>query len=284
MQNSINCLMCFDKKYSFGALTALYFLIKNTDFDVFNIYLETDIKFNKKDIKKIKCRKVEVNLNYLDLNHNVFSNYYEYNRMSLSYSKISSLFLLPFDINKILFIDTDMIVQKNIRTFYENENNKIISAVKDCDVLQEFAKSLPLKPFSNETYFNAGLFKIDLNLLRQKYDLSSILSIFEPIKNKLLHHDQDLLNILLRDDKFVTNNYLYNYYFLNPYKKVKNLKELYDAYIVHFVGNPKPWFKNYTNLSLMKIFWLYGRHISFTKFVKAYVYSYLHLIKRKVFG
>lgn len=169
-----------------------------------------------------------------------------------TYSRIVAQYVLPDNIERILWLDADMIVCKNIDEFYniDFEGKAIVCAAnlrQNSTYLIEHKKNLGMDP--NDTYFNAGVILFNLAKLRTAITKDEIYECICNIKTELIYQDQDILNVLFKDDKKIVDHIKYNYQ-LNCERTIP--KDLMDVIaILHYTGKAKPWvYRNIVESSL----------------------------------
>lgn len=109
-----------------------------------------------------------------------------------AFTRMFSGELLPKEIHKILYLDCDTIVKGSISNL-DNFNTKgyAISAVKDC-VSWQYKKKIDIDKI--DSYVNAGVLLIDLDVMRQ-LDMRKMICSFVDNYSRLINYaDQDVLN------------------------------------------------------------------------------------------
>ncbi|MDL2202009.1 DUF4422 domain-containing protein [Brucella intermedia] len=169
------------------------------------------------------------------------------------------------DYDRVLFIDTDMIVLADLSDLFNIDlNGKAVAAVQDL-VMRTFtargvpsiteaggkAASIYLYEYLGmgkkyDEYFQAGTILFDLKRMREKEYSSSLKQ--DLADNRYWFLDQDVLNKhLLNDVKFIDNKW--NSLYLDDesltYLRADDLRTYEDSikspYIIHFAGQFKPW-------------------------------------------
>lgn len=151
-----------------------------------------------------------------------------------AYNRLFCQFYLPKSINRILYLDVDMIVSKDITELYnmDFEDNYYLSC-RDYSV--EDANRINIE---NEQYVNSGMILINLSKLRKETKLEEIINYIEENKDNLKYPDQDILNMLYIN-KIKRIDGKYNFLV----KDNKLYKDNTNIYIHHYAG-PKPWNKS----------------------------------------
>ncbi len=162
-----------------------------------------------------------------------------------TYYRLLAAEYLPEDLDRVLWLDADMIVRKSIKEFYDMPLEGHMAAAGGYgpamqELITKNALSLGLK--SPGTYFNAGVMLMDLGACRENITKEAVLKAAEPEKTeRFLFPGQDVVN-LIYDGKTVLRDYrLYNcmiHCIASP-EDLAFARE--NARIVHFPGEAKPW-------------------------------------------
>lgn len=140
------------------------------------------------------------------------------------------------NINRCLYLDSDVIVCGNIEEFYnQNFNNNYIIAVAN-DTQEKHKERLKLP--NDKVYINTGVLLMDLEKIRNHYSISEIRKALYDLKKIYVYPDQDFINIFFQKGIGIAQNQ-YNYMasiaeINNSYQKEK------DVRICHYVME-KPW-------------------------------------------
>ena len=169
---------------------------------------------------------------------------------------------IPDDIDRILYLDSDVIANGDILPFYKRNE---VNSNALCGTREWLPWSIDpsfLSPSGEEEispYLNSGVMVINLRLWKRRYpDLSSFLSAARsvPKPNAL---DQDILNWVFRGNKYSCGDDKYmrfcdKYHTIHTPASFKAKKPVF----YHFAGPHKPWqilgMPNYR-----RIYWKYGR-------------------------
>ena len=184
--------------------------------------------------------------------------------------------LLP-DYDKILYLDSDMVVNADVAELYNTDvTGYLLAACRDADTAglyngfepkkKEYTdKVLKLKnPYE---YFQAGVLVMNLEQFRKQYKMNEILEFAASEEWQLL--DQDILNKLCEDKvKYVDMawNVMVDYGKIRINQIIRLapqwLNKLYmearkEPKIIHYAGPEKPWI--YPEMDMGKIFWKYAK-------------------------
>lgn len=114
-------------------------------------------------------------------------------------SQFSRLFLsklLPNDCSRVLYLDCDTCIRKNIEKFYNlNFDGKTVCGVMDC-ISKQHRTRLGMK--ENEPYINSGMMLIDLIAWRTNQIETKILDVIKKFNGCVPYADQGILNLALQ--------------------------------------------------------------------------------------
>lgn len=191
-----------------------------------------------------------------------------------AYYRLFSAEYLPEEVEKALYLDCDIIVNKSLFTLYNTDiHNYSAAVVIDCNYyLEERILKLGIK--NAYTYFNSGVLLINLKYWKENNIFNKI-SLYNRVHSDLLDtHDQDLLNVVLKNTvKYLPIKYNFQTGFLHKknlakydeefHSKVKDVS-VEEIVIWHYSTQVKPWncwyfayphkkvWDSYKNISLWK--------------------------------
>ena len=201
-----------------------------------------------------------------------------------TYYRLMAPRLLPENLDRILYLDIDMIVTGNIRKIYEADfGNKLFMAVPDTSVgLEPLKKKLHMK--KNSVYINAGVLLMNLEKLRQEFDLEEALEFARKHPDRVPNCDQDVINGLY-NERIGHLEWDYNYearfhslrdILSYPFQCRRLQKKIK---IIHYMGADKPWKPDYHG-KFLKQYCRYAQHTAFEGEVRQNMKSYMfHLAK-----
>lgn len=183
--------------------------------------------------------------------------------------------ILGGKIERILYLDVDTIVNKDISDLYyiDFEGNMLI-ATKDLAFEGILAMDEPharkRNAFFKElksngmTYFCSGVLLMNLKALKENYTFNKYMEIFAQIKDKVEYFDQDLLNYThYKEVKFV-DEIKYGLFTFAAHRNGMTYEEAKEnVSIFHFTGQAKPWTVNLIRYDIEKIWWKYAKDTPF---------------------
>ena len=239
----MNILISSDINYLDKYITMLCSLKKNTKEKINAFFL--NYRVEEKDISQfMKTMELyDVKVDIIDVKEIEFGNYPIAHHLSVeTYFRILAQFILPVETDRILWLDADIVVLKDIAEFYYQDfkGKKYVvceEKVNDTDYGKDLKRRLGLP--DNHRYFNAGVMLMNLKLLREDTNVESIMRECEILKNKVEWFDQDILNIIYQDQLKYDNPSKYNYQ-LSHDKSIPKT-ELKNICILHYNTCHKPW-------------------------------------------
>ncbi|MDF2699044.1 MAG: glycosyl transferase family 8 [Haloplasmataceae bacterium] len=173
------------------------------------------------------------------------------------YYRIFSGFYLPDHLERILYLDPDIIINKSLTELYnmDFEGNYFIACTHIKKILHRL-NQLRLNMSKDHVYVNTGVMLLNLNELRKNINKTEIYNFIELNKKKLLLPDQDIISALYGDKVKVVDTLKYNLSDrLITLNNVKINSEKIDQewvnnnnFIIHFIGKNKPWKANYRGI------------------------------------
>jgi len=171
------------------------------------------------------------------------------------YMRLFIPYFIPSNVEKVLYLDVDMIVQTDISTLFEQElGEKVIAAVLDPRIIT-FDNSWggvfnheALGLAGNTRYFNTGLLVMQTKLWRDLDVTKKIIDCIDNNKKFANYPDQYGLNVVL------ANNWLE----LSPlWNHFSTIDPKESPYLIHFVER-KPIYQSYNyNQNFKNIFYSY---------------------------
>lgn len=161
--------------------------------------------------------------------------------------------LLPRDVERVIYLDTDLVVLDDIQELWEMDlEGKPLGAVPDLGILASSRmrrqKEETLGIEEGELYFNSGVMVMDLKAWRENQYGPQVIRCVE--EGNFRHHDQDGLNKVFRDNwkPLPLRWNVIPPVFTLPVKVLKKsrwrnlaLEALERPGVFHWAGRYKPW-------------------------------------------
>ena len=155
-----------------------------------------------------------------------------------TYYRILAPRILPIDIDKILYLDSDLIVRRSLSDLWNTDlRNYALAAVRDQYVLDSDIERLATLGLPAEvSYFNGGVLLINLMFWRQYNVSERAIAFVRNHPEKAKYWDQDALNAMLVH-RWTELPAVWNLQCWNCQDEGRGK----DPAIVHFCGTIKPW-------------------------------------------
>lgn len=252
----MNLLVTLDSKYIRPLKVMLTSMFMNNPDEDFRIYLlHSSIKDNEiTDIEKF-INSYGQKLFVIKINNEIFQNapvVFHYTKEM--YYRLLAYKFLPMELDRVLYLDPDILVINPVRDLYDAELSGYLYAAAFHDVIMvKEINRIRLYPYKIDAYYNSGVLLMNLDLQRKLADESAIYNFVEKNRSKLIMPDQDIINALYSKQIKSLNEKLYNYdtrYY--KYYKIATNNTCDMDYIIrhtvflHFCGRKKPWNKSYS--------------------------------------
>ncbi len=175
------------------------------------------------------------------------------------YYRIFAAKYLPSSIDKILYLDPDIIVKGNLTSLYNLDlgDNYFAGA---CNIRKLLKRINQIKNGADKEceYINTGVLLINIALLRKEQNVNDVYKYIEKYKYLFTLPDQDIISTLygkkiILIDKLIYNLSdrsikFYNASLVNINNKIDLSWIEKNTIIIHYFGKNKPWYKNYRGI------------------------------------
>ena len=171
-----------------------------------------------------------------------------------TYFRLFMTDVLPESIQKILYLDCDIIVDGSLEELWNTpfEDGKCIAALEELPLLAfDGCRRMGYPPCYS--YFNAGVLLVHLERLRTVYSVEKASDFIKKHSANIRYHDQDVLNALLFDKKqFIPLRYnvmdtcLIRDALIPLRYKMQRI-DIRHPKVIHYTGFFKPWDKESRN-------------------------------------
>ena len=256
MDNKINIVFASDNNYAQHTAVAMASVLVNTKVpQKIQFYLIDDEiqQENKEKITKT-VQNLGGNIEFIKIKNSKLEDCYVSGELSrASYFRLDIANILGESIEKIIYLDCDLLVYEEIEKMWQLDmGGKPVAATCDLGIMasarvrKQKNKFIGL-PF-DAPYFNAGVLIMDLKKWRDGNYAEAIIAL--ATQNKYPNHDQDALN------KFFMNNWqeiplrwdvippVFNLFLkivTKPDLRKKAIEAKLNPAIFHYAGGYKPW-------------------------------------------
>lgn len=224
----------------------------------------------KEIVKKFIVSFPENDITFIDVDDKLFAAFRSWRGFHTTYYKMIAHIFLPLTVERILYLDCDLFINKDIEALYnmDFEDNYLIAATEELS-LDGYIKRSESGSLHKHGFFNAGVILLNVKKFRDdNITIDFYTSYLTKLKDQEYLADQGLLNYIFYDKVKVIPSYKYNHMLyqagsenkLYSFKHVFSLsfeerkksvcppywEEMYseeeNASIVHFAGVvSKPW-------------------------------------------
>lgn len=256
MDNKINIVFASDNNYAQHTAVAMASVLVNTKVPQKIQFYLIDDKIQPENKEKITktVQNLGGNIEFIKIKNSRLEDCYVSGELSrASYFRLDIANILDESIEKIIYLDCDLLVYDDIEKMWQLDmGGKPVAATCDLGIMasarvrKQKNKFIGL-PF-DAPYFNAGVLIMDLKKWRDGNYAEAIIAL--ATQNKYPNHDQDALN------KFFMNNWqeiplrwdvippVFNLFLkivTKPDLRKKAIEAKLNPAIFHYAGGYKPW-------------------------------------------
>lgn len=258
----IDIVICTDTNYIMPCGILFYSICKNNLMHniVFHAVIDDSVTKTDKEFLNLTVNQFNMKVEYHLVDGHLFDSFPNLGTgvyvSKATYYRLYLTEILPQSIDKILYLDCDMIVRKDIGPLWNIDVSDVAVGVSADGWESKIQIYNRLQYPYHKGYFNAGMLLINLRYWRENNVLGRCLDYIEHHFTRIVSHDQDVLNYVLQDEKApvgITYNFLENFLYksdtaLFDYWKYKDEIDAVknDPVIIHYVAS-KPWNKNCQN-------------------------------------
>lgn len=164
------------------------------------------------------------------------------------YYRIFAARYLPEEMDRVLYLDPDLIVNGSLRELYElpMEDYFFAAASHTGPVLRKL-NEVRLDMEEESPYINSGVMLMNLALLRKEQRIEDVFEFIEKKKSLLILPDQDIISSLYGSRIYALDTFRYNmtetlYQWHAPFERDLDLDWVRkNSVIIHYCGRNKPW-------------------------------------------
>ena len=252
----IDIVACTDKWYVMPTGVMMQSVcVNNPDVDiVFHIVVDEDVRHQDcDDLKIITDQFVGKSVVFYPVSEEILRADYPaleklYSPSRVVYYRLWLTEILPETIEKVLYLDGDVIVRHSLLPLWNTDMNGCPIATVPIDykkATDDFYSRVNESPLLG--YFNAGVLLINLALWRERQYVRDFVWFMKHHAEDIRYADQDVLNFVFMRDKInlpITYNLQTSFCFTPPLYDLKYAEEvrksITDPVIIHYTGTI-PW-------------------------------------------
>ncbi len=171
------------------------------------------------------------------------------------YYRLLSPLILPREVERVLYLDPDMLIINPLRPLWElNLYGKTFAAASHTGLTEMANEINQVRLDTEHEYFNSGVMLIDLNAARKLVTAEDVFECVSKYEKELILPDQDVFNILYGSQTMPIDDVVWNYDVRNYSKYLIRSTGKHDlnwvmqnTAVLHFCGKNKPWHEEYKN-------------------------------------
>ena len=177
-----------------------------------------------------------------------------------TYYRLLAQEMLPESVERVLYLDVDMIVMGSLEEFYHQDfEGKLLVACNRYGLGGTDPKRLEQLTLPRDTiYFNAGTLLYDLAGQRQQIDPNILYEYPVLFYQQLKYGDQDVLNAVFYGLTKFADWRVYNCFDSNTTRQRQEDRVRRSCKIFHYNGRGKPWTERYWG-RMAWLFWDYAQ-------------------------
>lgn len=254
--NHVNLLFCINQGYVTTFINCLRTIEINGGAEHYDVYiLHSDL--TEESMDRIRKSAVCSDFHFYQVKEEIFDGFPEFKRYPRQiYYRIIAPLLLPKDLDRILYLDADLVVINPLDELYnESFDNKWFIACTHSIQLLDLINQIRLGAIDmmNIPYINTGVILMNLEALRKEIDIDEIRQYVKTHKLTFILPDQDIIFGMYGDKIKLADTLIYNLsdrilFFHNSDPLVEPIDVDWvrkNSVIIHYCGKNKPWKKDY---------------------------------------
>ena len=244
-EDKIHVAFCIDNNYPIYTMLAINSILLNNTSNskyCFHIVENNVSKFNKFHMEHfVKNRGADIEFIHFDTQsidegENIFSfkGAFCLHISRIGTARIMLPELLP-NLDKILYLDADILVTNDLKKLWDTNLGKYYAAMCDDRSLVSRQKKIKI----NKEYYNSGVILMNAKLWRKGKVAEKIINYFKTEKYR--YPDQDAINTILKGN-ILRLDPKYNHQVCLHFS-TENNEPLSKDVIIHYITNDKPWRK-----------------------------------------
>lgn len=253
----LNLLFSIDHRFINQLKTTLLSIVQNTKGCSINVYVLQKNMLEQSELLGTYCKSLNINYFPIVIGQDVLFESAPISKRypETIYYRLVAQKYLPLSLDKILYLDADILCINDLLPLYQtNLNDYLYAACSHSNLtnMTNVINKVRLKSYESENYYNSGVLLINLKRARAEVSPEAIFEFIENNKFNLLLPDQDILNGLYAENILALPDQLYNFDARkNATYETISMGEWNSNWVInhtallHFCGKSKPWQKQY---------------------------------------
>jgi len=249
----MNILVTLDRNYLLPLRVLMTSLLVNNPGESFDVYVASN-DLRSDDLLGIDhiLEQTGSHVHLLPIDQSLFAEaptlrYYSH----AMYYRLLAAQYLPEEMDRILYLDPDMLVINPLRSLYETDLGDHLYAAcihKGLVNISKPVNQVRLSTYETEGYYNSGMLLMNLPAIRESVHAEEIFAYVKKNRQLLILPDQDILNALYGDRITPVDEALWNYnagkyseYLIASAGEIDMNWIMHNTAILHYCGKRKPW-------------------------------------------
>jgi lipopolysaccharide biosynthesis glycosyltransferase len=252
----MNLLFTVNRGYIGHVMDCIHSIVRFYSEDGYDIYiLHSDLQEEDQEYVSKQIENPKVRLHFQFVDPELFASFPESERYPrLIYYRIFAAAFLPEDLDRVLYLDGDIIVINPLDELYQMKfNGNYFFACTHVKKFLNKVNQYRLGMKEERNYINSGVLLMNLRELRKVQMREEVLSFVDKRKRYLTLPDQDIITALYGNKIGIIDTMRYNLSdrMLSLYNSDLSHDKIdldwirQNTVIIHYYGKQKPWKKSY---------------------------------------
>ena len=255
----MNFLFTLDKNYIEPLKMCLLSILRFPSKDGWNVYIITKNTEDFNDFaENMERLKEGLKIHLIEADDSIFKGFPETVRYSkVVYYRIFASEFLPKNMDRVLYLDPDIIVINSLEELYNTDLDRYYYAA--CSHTKTFLNDvnrIRLGMKKNTPYINSGVMLMNLDELRRNQTIKEVFDYVKKYGKHFILPDQDIISALYGDKINLLDTLKYNISDriikmnnLNPKNEYIDINWVWEnSVIIHYYGENKPWKDDYNGI------------------------------------
>ena len=254
----MNLLFAINQKFTDLLCNCIRSIVKSGGAEHYDAYvLHSDLQDEDKS-RIDRTAGEHITCHYITVDESIFEGFPESNRYPRQiYYRLAAPLLLPDDLERILYLDVDLVVINALDELYNTdfEGNYYVACSHVKEILTKI-NQVRLGVDEVVPYINTGVMVMNLTALRENLSIDQIKETAQKKMHTFLLPDQDLLTVMHGERIKLVDTMRYNlsdrmlaYHNANPKNQTLDLQWVRNnVSIIHYYGKNKPWKSGYVGI------------------------------------
>lgn len=255
----MNFLFTLDKNYIEPLKMCLLSIMRFPSKDGWNVYIITKNTEDFNDFAgNMERLKEELKIHLIEADDSIFKGFPETVRYSkVVYYRIFASEFLPKNMDRVLYLDPDIIVINSLEELYNTDlAGYYYAACSHTKTFLNDVNRIRLGMKKNTPYINSGVMLMNLDELRRNQTIKEVFDYVKKYGKHFILPDQDIISALYGDKINLLDTLKYNISDriikmnnLNPKNEYIDINWVWEnSVIIHYYGENKPWKDDYNGI------------------------------------